>query len=461
MKEGKLYFFDYPDPHRPIECKYVTSIDGINNYHVKKEDALLYFFDKGVTTYQFLTKKEENYKKNAKIMTYELVQIENRVGTLLYDYEHYVDENNNVKKRKAFVWRFVGFGRSCFAPTKEELIDLVRKQIHEYQNDSDGRGYNTYPYYTRHFRPKKEVGVGMDFVAFDFETANRNRHSICSVGMVFVENGVILDSIYELINPEEEFDSYNTLIHGIRESDVANALTFPVFYEKIKSRIENKLLIAHNMAFDGYALRDNLRRYGITPVHHDLLCSYQLSKRLVPNLPSYGIKPLCQHFQLSLNQHHHALDDAKACAELMMCLIKNYELHSLDAVYEKTSIKPGKVSLENYFSPAVSRNGEKLDLRSIEVSNEADPEHPLFGKNVVFTGKLSVFSRREAAVLVGKKGGTPQNGINNQTDYIVLGDFEDVMIKGNKSSKLIKAEKMINEGINIEIVSEQDFLKML
>jgi len=68
-------------------------------------------------------------------MTYELVQIENRVGTLLYDYEHYVDENNNVKKCKSFVWRFVGFGRSCFAPTKEELIELVRKQIHEYQND--------------------------------------------------------------------------------------------------------------------------------------------------------------------------------------------------------------------------------------------------------------------------------------------------------------------------------------
>ncbi|NLP50248.1 exonuclease domain-containing protein [Bacillus sp. RO1] len=301
----------------------------------------------------------------------------------------------------------------------------------------------------------------MDFVAFDFETANRNRHSICSVGMVFIENGVIVDSLYELINPEEEFDSFNTLIHGITESDVADALTFPVFYEKVKNKIENKLLIAHYMAFDGYALRDNLKRYGILSVPNDLLCTYQLSKRLIPNLPSYGIKPLCQHFQLDLNQHHHALDDAKACAELMVSLIEKYELHDLDAIYAKTYIKPGKVSNENYFSPGLSRNGEKLDLRTIEVSDEADPEHPFFGKNVVFTGKLSVFSRREAAELVGKKGGTPQNGINKQTDYIVLGDFEDVMIKGNKSSKLIKAEKMINEGKNIEIVSEQDFLKML
>ena len=43
-----------------------------------------------------------------------------------------------------------------------------------------------------------------DFVAFDFETANRARHSICSVGMVFVENGEIVDSIYQLIDPEED-----------------------------------------------------------------------------------------------------------------------------------------------------------------------------------------------------------------------------------------------------------------
>ncbi|NLP50247.1 hypothetical protein [Bacillus sp. RO1] len=157
MKEAKLYFFDYPDPNRPIECKYITSIDGINNYHEKKEDALLYLFDKGVTAYQFLTKKEENYKKNAKILTYELLQIENRVGYLIYDFQPYVDENDTVKKRKAFVWRFIGFGRSCFAPTKEEIVELVKKQIEEYQNDTDNRGYNTYPYYTRHFRAKKEM----------------------------------------------------------------------------------------------------------------------------------------------------------------------------------------------------------------------------------------------------------------------------------------------------------------
>lgn len=157
MKEAKLYFFDFPDPDRPLECKYITNIDGKRKYFEKKEDALMYLFDNGVTTYQFLTKKEENYKKNAKILSYELLQIENRVGYVIYDYQPYVDENNTVKKRKAYVWRFIGFGRSCFAPTKEELLEQVKTQIKEYREDKDNRGYNTYPYYKKYFRINKEV----------------------------------------------------------------------------------------------------------------------------------------------------------------------------------------------------------------------------------------------------------------------------------------------------------------
>ncbi len=47
------------------------------------------------------------------------------------------------------------------------------------------------------------------------------------------------------------------------------------------------------------------------------------------------------------------------------------------------------------------------------------------------------------------------------TDYIILGDFEEAMIKGKKTAKLRKVEKLIHEGYGIEIISEKDFLKML
>ncbi|MFE0507141.1 exonuclease domain-containing protein [Peribacillus butanolivorans] len=299
-----------------------------------------------------------------------------------------------------------------------------------------------------------------NFIAFDFETANSNRHSICSVGMVFVEDRKIVDSVYQLIDPEEPFDEFNIGIHGISPKDVKDAPTFDVFYETIKEKIENKLMIAHYLAFDGYALRDNLERYDVEPCFNQFLCTYQLSKKLMLGQLSYSLKTLCQHFEIDLIRHHNALDDAKACADLMLSLMDEYELVDLNSIYLKTFIRPGEISKEKYRSSLVSK-GSKLDLRTVEVAADANTNNAFYGKNVVFTGKLNVFTRIEAAQLVASRGGHPQNGLNKQTNFIILGNFEDVMIKGTKSSKLEKAEKMISAGKELEILAEEDFLKML
>lgn len=66
-----------------------------------------------------------------------------------------------------------------------------------------------------------------------------------------------------------------------------------------------------------------------------------------------------------------------------------------------------------------------------------------------------MLTRKQAAELVAGKGAIPQNSLNKETDFIILGDFETVMIKGNKSSKLKKAEKMIEQGKELEIISER------
>ncbi|MBU9721960.1 MULTISPECIES: exonuclease domain-containing protein [Bacillaceae] len=301
------------------------------------------------------------------------------------------------------------------------------------------------------------------FVAFDFETANSQRFSICSVGMIFVEDGTIKDKVYQLINPETIFDSLNTTIHGITERDVANAPTFNTFYNDIKSELNNKLMVAHYLPFDGYALQDNIARYRIEPVPKKLLCSYQLSKILLPGLPSYTLKTLCHRYNIELKKHHNALDDSKACAELFLALLNEFQIPDEMALFEKTNIKPGKLSLGTFKTSKVKRrfSFEKIDLKSIEVNKEAESDNPFYGRKVVFTGKLNFYSRKHAAEFVANKGAFPQNGINKETDIIVLGDFDNVMIKGNKSTKLKKAEKMIEDGHQIEIISEEEFLIMV
>lgn len=95
-----------------------------------------------------------------------------------------------------------------------------------------------------------------DFAAIDFETANEQRTSVCSVGVVVVRGGEIVDRFYSLIRPEPEYYSYwNTRVHGLTLEDTAEAPVFPYVWEKVAPLIEGLPLVAHNSPFDEGCLR--------------------------------------------------------------------------------------------------------------------------------------------------------------------------------------------------------------
>jgi DNA polymerase III subunit epsilon len=199
-----------------------------------------------------------------------------------------------------------------------------------------------------------------DFIAFDFETANRSRHSICAVGMVIVKEGQIVDNIYQLINPEEHFDGFNIAIHHITPKDVKDAPTFDVFYQSVREKIDNQTMVAHNLSFDGYALRDNLARYQIQSCLNQLLCTYQLSRRLILGKHSYTLDSVCHHYGIDLTNHHHALDDARACADIMLKLSDEFELVDFDSIYKKTNIQAGVISTNQFRSSHVKSTKKKI-----------------------------------------------------------------------------------------------------
>lgn len=298
-----------------------------------------------------------------------------------------------------------------------------------------------------------------DFIAIEFATANNNRHSICAVGMVFVENGEMIDSIHQLINPEEPFDEDNSRIHGILEVDVKEAQTFQNFYDSVAHKIANKVIVAHYMGFHGNALKENLIRYNIIPVNCQFICTYQLARRLLLGQDDYSIRTLCQNFGIDLSN---AQNNASACAELFFTLCNKYKLHDFHSIFSKTNIIAGETQSGKFSSSIVYGNsGRKFDLLPKQAPFTSENDKGLNGKNVVFTGKLSGFFRKDAAAIVVKSGGTPQGMINKSTDYLVVGNYDQVMRSGNKSSKLIRAERLVEEGIKLEIISEEDFLKMV
>ena len=147
------------------------------------------------------------------------------------------------------------------------------------------------------------------FTAIDFETAHGKRWSICGVGLVRVEHGVIKEQLSFLVQPPDNFYWNNFIdIHGISPEMTANAPTFDQIWKQVEPFIKNQNIVAHNgFSFDFHCLNQTLEYYGITPPEYTGHCTYRIYR---DNLAS-----LCKKYNITLN-HHDALSDARACAEL-------------------------------------------------------------------------------------------------------------------------------------------------
>ena len=148
---------------------------------------------------------------------------------------------------------------------------------------------------------------------------------------------------------------------------------------------------------------------------------------------------------------HCALNDCEATHQCFLKLeeIVRAEFSSLDKFVRDRSRLQRKYN-------------EILRKRDAQQRKKCNPAHPLYNRLVVFTGELKKMSRRRAMQEVENLGGKCANGITKRTDFLVVGSFEgNRLIRGEKSSKLLKAERYNEAGCKIAIISEKDFYELL
>jgi DNA polymerase-3 subunit epsilon len=160
----------------------------------------------------------------------------------------------------------------------------------------------------------------LDFAAIDFETANYEPSSVCSVGVVIVRGGIITERIYRLIRPEPEWYAYwNTQIHGLTVADTAHAQVFPSVWAEIAPKIEGLPLVAHNSPFDKGCLRAVFRTYQMDYPDYEFHCTCRASRRVFgKSLPNHQLHTVAARCGFDLHNHHHALADAEACAVIAL-----------------------------------------------------------------------------------------------------------------------------------------------
>ena len=160
------------------------------------------------------------------------------------------------------------------------------------------------------------------FAAIDFETANYERSSVCSVGVVIVRDGEIVDTFYSLIQPEPNYYNYRcSQIHGLCCKDTDDAPIFPDVWAQIGPLIEGLPLVAHNKAFDEGCLKAVFRTYQMDYPDYLFLDTLWASRRKLPDLPNHQLDTVASACGFQMENHHHALADAEACAHIALHLL--------------------------------------------------------------------------------------------------------------------------------------------
>lgn len=163
-----------------------------------------------------------------------------------------------------------------------------------------------------------------EFAAIDFETANRDACSVCSVGVVVVRDGEVVQKYYSLIHPVPNYYSPgNVRVHGLTREDTDASDTFPEVWAEVQQLIEGLPLVAHFSRFDEGCLKAAFARYGLTYPDYRFYCTCTASRRCFGHtLPNHKLPTVAAYCGYDLRHHHHALADAEACAAIVMGIEK-------------------------------------------------------------------------------------------------------------------------------------------
>ncbi|MBT3920369.1 MAG: GIY-YIG nuclease family protein [Flavobacteriaceae bacterium] len=176
------------------------------------------------------------------------------------------------------------------------------------------------------------------YAILDIETTGGkyNEEGITEIAIYKFDGHQIVDQFCSLVNPERNIQPFVINLTGINNQMLRNA---PKFHEVAKRIIEitdNCTIVAHNAQFDNRILSTEFDRLGY-PFEKNMLCTVELSKKLIPDLPSYSLGKLVRSLGIPITDRHRAQGDAKATVELFKLLLEK----DIEKVIISDTIKKG------------------------------------------------------------------------------------------------------------------------
>ena len=292
----------------------------------------------------------------------------------------------------------------------------------------------------------------VNYVVIDIETTGYDPFydEIIEVAAIRYKENKQADRFVSLVKPEFLIDEFIIKKTGITNEMVSDAPSVENVLPQYVEFIGDDLIVGHNVNFDINFIYDNLLQCSKVTFSNNYIDHLKISRRILPDLENHKLITVAEYFNVDTTGYHRAEKD---------CIITN---ECFKCCEEVTIQKYG--SIED-FVKLCKRRTHKPKLRANDIISEKqefDEGHPLFNQVCVFTGALSKMERKDAMLDVVNVGGICGDTVTKKTNYLIVGSFDySSHVKGNKSTKIKKAEKYTLEGQDIKIISENTFYDLL
>lgn len=303
----------------------------------------------------------------------------------------------------------------------------------------------------REQKGKSLIEIPNKYIAFDIETTGLDSiyDEIIEIGAIKIEDNKEVEIFNTLIKPKYGIDGFITELTGITNEMVKDAPSINEILPEFMNFIKDSIILGHNVNFDINFIYDNLIKQDMVPITNDFVDTLRLSRKLLPELKHHRLSDLANYYNIDTIGSHRSLKDARMTIKIFENLIKLVE--------EKYS------NIENFKDSYKHKSHLGIKASDITTSNtEFDEDNLLYNKYIAITGTLEKMLRKEAMQIIADLGGHCQDGVNKETNYLILGNNDyNPILRGKKSSKLLKAESLKLKGQDIEILSENVFYDII
>jgi len=247
-----------------------------------------------------------------------------------------------------------------------------------------------------------DKGQSLDdsFVVFDIETTGFSpvNNRIIEIGAVKVSDGKVVDRFSTFVNPRTPIPFEIEKLTGIRDDMVSDAPLIEEVLPRFLRFCDGCVLVAHNANFDMSFIMENSRRQGL-PTEYTYVDTVGIARVLLPNQSKHTLDAVAKTLNISLENHHRAVDDAECTAWIFVKFIQmmaEQDIHTLSEVNAMGADSEALVKkLPSYHAIILAKN----DMGRINLYRLVSASHLTYFSRHPRIPKSMVMKYREGLIL--------------------------------------------------------------